>query len=236
MPHKAKEKFKTEHNVFDRFTNRILFKLIQQGFFEGIESTIALGKEANVFSAKRKDGKRVVVKIYRLEAAEYNGMYDVLKADPRYHGLRGKKRKIIFAWAQREYRNLMKVREKHVHAPTPYTFNHNVLVMEYFGNSQDVASKLIHDKPKKLKEFFSLVVEEMKKLNDLGMVHGDLSGFNILNDSEKPVLIDFSQSVTDKHPEFDSLLKRDVKNVCSLFEKWGLKIDREKVLKEIMGE
>ena len=96
MPQKAREKFKTEHNVFDNFTNRTLFKLISEGHFEGLESTISMGKEANIFSAKRKDGSRVMIKIYRLEACDFNRMYDYIKEDPRYADIRGKKRKIIF--------------------------------------------------------------------------------------------------------------------------------------------
>ena len=47
------EKFQVMHNVFDEFTNRTIFKLISEGYFDGLESAIALGKEANVFSAKK---------------------------------------------------------------------------------------------------------------------------------------------------------------------------------------
>ena len=62
-----KEKFKTMHNVFDHFTNRTIFKLISEGYFDGLESPISIGKEANIFSATSTQG-RVMVKIYRLEA------------------------------------------------------------------------------------------------------------------------------------------------------------------------
>ena len=93
MPTKAREKFKTQHNVFDEFTNRTIFKLISEGYFEGLESPISIGKEANIFSAKRKDKSRVMVKIYRLEACDFNRMYDYIKEDPRYIDLKGKKRK-----------------------------------------------------------------------------------------------------------------------------------------------
>ena len=58
----TKEKFKTKHNVFDDFTNRTIFKLISQGHFDGLESPIIIGKESNVFSAKKGD-KNIIVKI-----------------------------------------------------------------------------------------------------------------------------------------------------------------------------
>ena len=67
-----REKFKTYNNVFDNFTNRLLFKLEAAGYFERIVSTIAIGKEANVFCAIKKDGTYVAVKIYRLEVCDFN--------------------------------------------------------------------------------------------------------------------------------------------------------------------
>ena len=93
---KPKEEFKTMHNVFDGFTNRTIYKLITQGHFEGLESPISIGKESNVFSALRKDGSRVMVKIYRLETCDFNRMFDYIKDDPRYTKFRKGKRNIIF--------------------------------------------------------------------------------------------------------------------------------------------
>ena len=51
----TKEKFKTYEGVFDAFTNKNLFKLVSQGHFEGLGGPISIGKEANVFSAIKKD-------------------------------------------------------------------------------------------------------------------------------------------------------------------------------------
>ena len=110
----GREKFKTKHGVFDEFTNRTIFKLITEGHFKGLESPINIGKESNVFSALTKEGKRVIVKIYRLETCDFNAMYNYIKDDPRYSNLKDKKRKVIFAWVQREFRNLMNAREAQV--------------------------------------------------------------------------------------------------------------------------
>ena len=235
MPTRAKEKFKTMHNVFDEFTNRTLFKLMSEGYFQGLESPISIGKEANIFSAKRKDKSRVIIKIYRLEACDFNRMYDYIKEDPRYVEIKGKKRKIIFCWVQREYRNLLKAREANVTVPTPLTFQNNVLVLEFIGKGDSVASRLSIEPPKNPKDFFNKIIENMKKLYKAGLVHADLSPFNILNNDEEPVLIDFSQATILDNSRAEEFLRRDIRNVCNFFKKLGLKIDEGKIMKKIIS-
>src|SRR3989338_3416355 len=64
----TQDKFKTMHNVFDNFTNLTVFKLISQGHFDGLESPVSIGKEANISTARRGEEK-VMRKISRLEPA-----------------------------------------------------------------------------------------------------------------------------------------------------------------------
>ncbi len=232
MPKRAKEKFKTKHDVFDDFTNRTLFKLITEGHFYGLESPIRIGKESNVFSALTKDERRVIVKIYRLETCDFNRMFDYIKSDPRFHNLKRKRRKVIFAWVQREYRNLLKAREGDVKVPIPITFKNNVLVEEFIGED-DPAPMLKDSIPKNKKKFFDKIVENMKNLYKAGLVHTDLSAFNILNFKENPVFIDMSQTTTLESPRAEEFLSRDVKNVCSFFNKIGLKVNAERIFKKI---
>ena len=236
MPTRSKEKFKTMHNVFDAFTNRTLFKLISEGYFEGLESPVSIGKEANIFSAKRKDKSRVMVKIYRLEACDFNRMYDYIKEDPRYTDIKGKKRKIIFFWVQREYRNLLKAREANVTVPTPLTFKNNVLVLDFIGKGDQISSRLSVEPPQNPKEFFNKIVENIKNLYKAGLVHADLSSFNILNHDEEPVFIDFSQTTTLKNSRAEEFLKRDIRNICTYFKKLGLKLNEEEVMETIVSK
>lgn len=231
MPKKSKEKFKVMHDVFDEFTNRTIFKLITEGHFKGLESPISIGKESNIFSAL-KDSKRVILKIYRLETCDFNRMYDYIKYDPRFINLKKKRRKVIFAWAQREYRNLLKAREGNVKVPTPITFANNILVMEFIGNNEP-APKLKDTIPKNKKKFFDKTIDNMKKLHKAGLVHADLSPFNILNSNETPVFIDFSQCTPLQNSRAEEFLKRDVKNVCNFFNKIGLKTNDEEVIRKI---
>ncbi len=231
----TKEKFKTYNDVFDNFTNRNLFKLSSQGHFDHLESPLFIGKESNVFTAV-KGSKRVIVKIYRLETCDFNRMYDYIKYDPRYLGLKKHKRKVIFAWAQREYRNILKAREAGVRVPAPYTCLYNIIVMELIGNKtvSPMLKNLFPDKKEEASKMFSDVIAGMKKLYQAGLVHADLSAFNILNKDNRPVFIDFSQAAPFNSPRGMEFLKRDVKNICTFFRKHGLDSDEDEVFKQIV--
>ena len=229
----AKEKFKTYGNVFDEFIKRRLFKLESEGHFERLEGPVQIGKEANVFSALTKDGKRIV-KIYRLETCDFKRMYDYIKHDSRYIDMRRTRRNIIFSWTQREFRNLMIARDAGINVPTPYTFKDNIIVMEYIGKGAP-APQLKDSYPDDPDGFFQAVVGFMKKLWKAGLVHADLSQFNILNDSGKPVLIDFSQSTTTDSMAAKEYLERDIRNICNFFKKKGLEKDPSEIQKLVVS-
>lgn len=226
------ERFKTYKNVFDEFTIKTLFKLISQGYFEGLESPISVGKESNIFSASRKDGQKVIVKIYRLQTVDFNKMYDYIKDDPRYPKLKRDRRQIIFSWAKREYRNLLIARQAQVAVPTALGVTNNVLVQEFIGNA-DVAPKLKDSIPKNPRKFFLDIVDNMRKLHKAGLVHGDLSHFNILNHREKAVFIDLSHGTVLRNENAKYLLERDIRNICTYFRKLGVKADERAVLRSI---
>ncbi len=227
-----KEKFKTYNDVFDNYTLHNLFKLSAQGFFEELQSPVSIGKEANIFTALRKDGSKVIVKIYRLETCDFNRMYEYIRYDTRLPGLKRTKRQIIFAWARREYRNLLRARDKGVSVPTPYTVKDNIIIMELVGKDEP-APKLNKASPEDPKAFFNQIINNMKKLYKAGIIHGDLSPFNILNDNERAVFIDISHGSAIDSANAEDLLKRDIKNVCSFFKKLGLKIDEDKIYDQI---
>jgi RIO kinase 1 len=226
---KSKEEWKVRGNVFDNFTNRVLFKLSSKGLFNELESPIKLGKEANVFSASKGEDT-VCVKIYRLHTCDFNRLFEYITTDPRYDTLKNQRRKVIFAWTQREYRNLMKVREMGVTCPTPYGFLNNVLVMELIG---DTAPQLKDKPPKNPKNFYKKVVKNMKIMFKNKFVHGDLSQYNILNDDEEPVLIDFSQSTSSVNPMYKEYWERDIRNVSNYFKKIGIDTNSDKLLKAL---
>jgi RIO kinase 1 len=227
----SKEEWKIYKNVFDQSTLQVLEKMRSQGHFDDLRSPIALGKEANVFSAV-KDGENLIVKIYRVENCNFNNMYRYLLPDPRFHGLKKRRRLIIFAWVQREYRNLLKAREV-IRVPKPIAIKEGVLLMEFIGR-KDPAPQLKNSPPKDPQKFFEKTISNMKALYSIGLVHADLSEFNILNFEEEPVFIDFSQATTLEHPQALEYLKRDLFNVCKYFRKQGIKTDEEELFKHII--
>ncbi|MBI4451488.1 serine protein kinase RIO [Candidatus Woesearchaeota archaeon] len=230
---KNPERFKVIGDVFDRFTEAQLFKLISQGYFKGLDSPLSVGKEANVFTARAEDGTRIIVKVYMVRTANFNKMYEYLRADPRLRVQR-QRRKIIFAWAAREYRNLLKAREAGCRVPTALAQKFNVLVMECVGDPP--AQKVKDDPPKNARRFFDLVVKNMAKLYKAGMVHGDLSLFNILNLDDEPVFIDMSQATTLENPNAEAFLVRDVRNIAIYFRKLGVPADETKMLADIRAK
>ena len=232
MAHIWKEEFKTLNDVFDLFTERNLFKLISQGYFDGLESPISIGKEANIFTARTKDNTRIIVKIYRLSVCDFNKMYDYIRLDPRLQGIKRSRREVVFAWAQREYRNLLKAREFGINVPTPIVVLKNILVMECIGG-ENIAQRLKDNPPKDPKFFFAGLLKNLKLLYKNGFVHGDLSPFNILNNNEVPVIIDWSQGTTFDNPNAQEYLKRDIMHVCNFFRKLGLKIVDDEIISKL---
>ena len=76
----------------------------------------------------------------------------------------------------------------------------------------------------------------MKGLYQQGLVHGDLSAFNILNYKNKPFIIDFSQGTVVKTPNSEELLRRDIKNVLQFFRKLGINADVEETFIKVVGK
>ena len=127
----------------------------------------------------------------------------------------------------------MMARDAQVNVPLPITFSNNVLVLEFVGKGDEIAPKMKDKVPKNKKEFFNKIVQNMRKLYKARLVHADLSGFNILNFNETPVFIDMSQTTTLEHPQAEEFLERDVKNIANFFNKRGLAVKEESIIKKI---
>ena len=231
----TREKFKTYDGVFDNFTLRNLFELSSKGIFDELISPIALGKEANIFTAS-KGNDYVVIKIYRLETCDFNKMYEYLRRDSRYINISKNRRKTIFTWTQREYRNLMKAREAGLSVPTPYYFKDNILIEEFIGEVSEFptpAPQIKNYMPRSKRRLYNDIISLIKKYYKAGYVHGDLSEFNILY-KERAVFIDFSQAMPTKDDIDNEILKRDIRNIIRFFKKHiSIKEDTETLLKRI---
>lgn len=228
---KTREEWKVWGNVFDSFTEHAINKLISQGRIDGLKSPISIGKESNIFTAQSRNGD-VIVKIYRVQSCNFNKMYSYIRPDPRFHGIKPRRRQVILAWVQREFRNLFEARKAGVTVPKPIAIVDNAIVMELIGKGEP-APKLKDALPSDLKSFFEKTVHEMKLMHKARLVHGDLSEFNILNYNDVPVLIDFSQATVFASPNSEELLIRDAKNVANFFVKKGVRTTAEDILKRI---
>ncbi|PIN73618.1 serine/threonine protein kinase [Candidatus Woesearchaeota archaeon CG10_big_fil_rev_8_21_14_0_10_45_16] len=227
------ERFKTLQGVFDEFTNRTIFTLQSKGVFDELVSPLKVGKESNVFVAVKGE-ERVIVKIYRMQNCDFKRMFGYIKKDPRYEFLKSQRRQIILSWTQREYKNLLRADRGKVRVPKALAWRNHIIVEEFIGG-EEAAPPLKDAPPKDPAAFLEDLLKEMRKMYKGGLIHGDLSSFNILNLDEKPVIIDFSQGTLIKSPNSQELLERDITNVLRFFEKQGIHKDKEKVFKRITG-
>lgn len=238
------ERWKVYGNVFDQFTINDIIKLTKQKHIDELVSPISIGKEANIFSARKteageKEATYRIVKIYRLEACNFNKMYDYIKHDPRYFTIKKQRRQIIFSWVQREYRNLMKARQAGVKVPLIINVLHHLLVMQIIGDEKtgETAQRLKQASPKNPKDFFEKLIKNITLLYQKAkLVHGDLSEYNILNLKETPVIIDMSQATPIDAVNADELLDRDIRNMVSYFKKHGVEMSAEELKKRIVGK
>jgi RIO kinase 1 len=87
-------------------------------------------------------------------------------------------------------------------------------------------------------DFFKKVLEDIKKMHEIGLVHADLSEYNIIVSRKGPVIIDLSQTVSLKHPKAREFLERDMFNFRKVCKKWGVDLDRsiEKLIGKVETE
>jgi RIO kinase 1 len=227
-----REKFKTWENVFDRFTIDNIRKICQQlNIPEDKIMPISIGKEANLFKASSPE-RDYAIKIYRLEACDFNRMQDYLRGDYRFKGIKGK-RQVIFSWSKREFINLRAASAAGIACPLPYLNKFNIIVMQFIGKEWPSPKlKDWHPKSKKAKiKMLSKTCSQIKALKKISLVHGDLSEYNILAKDDEPYLIDFSQSMPADTLLGKELYLRDIKNISRFFQGIGLK--KEEIAKEV---
>lgn len=225
----------TMSEVFDDDTILGIYKLMKAGVIDTLEYPVSTGKEGNVFAARDPKGKMVALKIYRTSNATFNRIARYIEGDKRFRGLSGSKRKVIMAWASKEFRNLQRMYEAGVNVPKPLRFHRNMVVMRYIGTQKAPAPLLkdvVMDYPN---EVYEDLLEQMRlTYQEAGLVHADLSEYNILYYRRKAFIIDVGQAVLVDHPNAKDFLYRDIDNVNRFFRSRGVEIkDREDIFKDI---
>lgn len=221
---KDADQFKVEASVFDDATYAALYKLVQDGHLDALGGPISTGKEANVYEAIGGDGETVAVKIYRITASDFRDMADYLTGDPRFEGIRGDKQGVVLAWVSKEFANLQRALSAGVQVPNPIAVERNALVMEYLNTDGERAKRLSEVRVENPETAYEVVEEYMRRLYAAGLVHGDLSEYNIVIQDDRLYLLDMGQAVTVHHPNADDFLYRDCENVTAFFRRQGFDI------------
>ncbi|QCJ46940.1 MULTISPECIES: serine/threonine-protein kinase Rio1 [Haloprofundus] len=232
---KDADQFKVEQSVFDDATFAAIYKLVQDGYIEAFGGPISTGKEANVYEALGADDTDVAVKIYRISASNFQQMREYLEGDPRFEGIGNDKGKIVLAWVRKEFANLERAQKAGVRVPTPIAVERNVLVMELVGLVEERARRLAEVNVENPQTAYEVVREYMRRLHGAGLVHGDLSEYNMIIHEGELVIIDLGQAVTVHHPNAAEFLDRDCENVANFFSRQGLDVTGEE-LREYVTE
>ncbi|MEK7632267.1 MAG: RIO1 family regulatory kinase/ATPase [Patescibacteria group bacterium] len=197
-----------------------------------ILSHIKSGKEASVFRALF-DERLVAMKVYKNPDERSFQADDSYLAGKFYKSASARKavaKKNTFGrklkhenWIKREFFMLQKLYKAGATIPEPILQIDRAIFMELLGDEKNVAPRLVDVElsPKDAVTAFKDVVESMKIFWNLGIVHADLSAYNILWWKSKPYIIDFPQSIDARtHPEARGMLHRDLKNVSKYFDKY----------------
>ncbi len=222
---------KTGNEIFDKITLETLYKLANQGHIDVLNGAISTGKEANVLTGVTDDEKFIAVKIYRIATSDFKKMDYYLNGDPRFNIKTKNKRKIIYSWVTKEFKNLTRLYDAGVNVPKPITSSNNVLLIEFIGDENgNPAQPVKNQPPQNPDEFWNKLLVQLKLfVNEAKLVHGDLSNYNILNLNEEPIIIDVSQSVVLDNPISKELLERDINTLVREYTKLGVKTNFNEV-------
>ena len=226
MKRKRSEEYEALEEVFDRSTLMTIYDFLNKGIIDQIFGAVKAGKESKLYWGKDKDGNTLAIKIFLTISSEFKrGMIPYIEGDPRFKRVKRDTRSLVYAWAQKEYRNLTQAVKAGVKVPKPIDVNHNVLIMEFIGNNGESAPVLRETEIKNPQRVYRQILGSMRKLyKKAKLVHGDLSEYNIMLWKNQPVLFDVSQAVPLEHPMADQLLRRDLGNVNIYFKRLGVEV------------
>ncbi|KAG2676221.1 hypothetical protein I3760_12G042500 [Carya illinoinensis] len=219
----------TVEQAIDPRTRMVLFKMLNRGVFHDINGCISTGKEANVYHATRSNGQELAIKVYKTSVLVFKDRDRYVQGDYRfrYGYCRHNPRKMVKTWAEKEMRNLMRLKAAGIRCPTPVLLRLHVLVMEFIGKAGWAAPRLKDAALSldRLREGYVELIIAMRTLyQKCKLVHGDLSEYNILYFEGHLYIIDVSQSVDLDHPHALDFLREDCLHVSDFFKKHGVAV------------
>ncbi len=206
--------------------------LVKAKVLEAFGKPLGVGKEADVYDALSPEGRRVAVKFHRLGRTSF-------RQTRRKRGYIAHQRRVSWLYqsrlaAEKEFEALKLVYPLDVAVPEPIQKNRHVIVMGMIEGTELYNYLEVPD-PEKV--FNEILLHVRKAYLEAGVIHADLSEFNIILKPDWHILIiDWPQYVRVDHPNADQLLKRDVRNVVRFFRrKHGVKVKLEEVFTIVKG-
>lgn len=220
--------------------------LVEDGLVDEVIRPLMSGKEAAVYVVRCGSELRCA-KVYKeankrgfRQAAEYqegrkvrNSRDARAMAKGSKHGRKNQEEN----WQNAEVAALFRLANAGVRVPKPFDFLEGVLLMELVTDGEGGVAPRLNDvdlHPDDAREFHAFMIEEIVKMLCAGLVHGDLSEFNVLLGPEGPVIIDLPQAVdaAGNNHAF-KMLERDVGNMAAYFGQFAPELKFTKYAKEM---
>ncbi|HEY2433589.1 MAG TPA: PA4780 family RIO1-like protein kinase [Vicinamibacterales bacterium] len=204
--------------------------LVEDGLVDTVVRRLQSGKEASVYIVTG-GGQTLCAKVYK--EAEQRGFHKLAQyqegrkargsRDARAVGRRGRYgRKVQEAeWKNAEIQALYQLARAGVRVPRPHAVHEGVLLMELVVDRHgEPAPRLnqVQMSPEQARQWHGFMITQIVLMLCSGLVHGDLSEFNVLLDTQGPVIIDLPQAVNAAgNNNAWRMLERDVLNMRTTF-------------------
>jgi len=208
--------------------------LVDDGMVDEVLYQLMSGKEAQVYVVRCGDQTRCA-KVFKeaskrsfKQAVEYQEGRKV-RNSRRARAMSKKtkygQREQEDAWLNAEVDALYRLAAAGVRVPEPLGFVDGVLLMELVADEDGKAAPRLDDvtlSPEQARDFHDQVIREVVRMLSAGLIHGDLSEFNVLVDASGPVIIDLPQAVNASgNNNAERMLERDVDNMRRYFGRFA---------------